>query len=57
MDVAQTVSAGSTLCIVEAMKLMNEITADGPMKILKVLVTNATVVESGQALFEYEPLD
>jgi acetyl-CoA carboxylase biotin carboxyl carrier protein len=56
VELAQPISTGHTLCIVEAMKLMNEITAESPMKIVKVLVQNATVVESGQALFEYEPL-
>ena len=55
-ETGQTMGAGETLCIVEAMKLMNEIGAEVPMKIHRILVENGTVVESGQALFEYEPL-
>jgi len=39
---------------VEAMKLMNEIAAEAPLKVLRVLVENGQVVEAGQALFEYE---
>lgn len=52
----QQVATGQTLCIVEAMKLMNEIAAECPMRILRVLAENAQVVEAGQALFEYEAL-
>jgi len=55
-EVGQSVGSGQTLCIIEAMKLMNEITADGPMRVLKILVENAQVVEAGQPLFEFEPL-
>jgi acetyl-CoA carboxylase biotin carboxyl carrier protein len=43
---------GQTLCIVEAMKLMNEIEADFPCTILEVLVENGTSVEFGQKLFK-----
>ncbi len=50
----QQVATGQTLCIIEAMKLMNEITAEAPMKVVRVLVENGQVVEAGQALFEYE---
>jgi len=56
VEAGQKVSPGQTLCIVEAMKLMNEITADVPMTITRVLVENTKVVEAGQALFEYEAL-
>jgi acetyl-CoA carboxylase biotin carboxyl carrier protein len=45
------VVAGQVLCIVEAMKLMNEITAERPCKIVKILVENAEAVEEGQPLF------
>lgn len=45
------VSEGQTLCIVEAMKLMNEITAERACKIVKILVENAEAVEEGQPLF------
>lgn len=54
VEAGQQVGTGQTLCIVEAMKLMNEITSEAPMKILRVLVENGQVVEAGQALFEYE---
>lgn len=56
VEAGQAVATGQTLCIVEAMKLMNEIAAESPMKIRRVLVENAQVVEAGQALFEYEAL-
>ena len=46
-----TVSKGQTLCIIEAMKLMNEITAEGDGVISEVCVTNGQVVEYGTELF------
>jgi len=51
-DVGQTVSQGQTLCIVEAMKLMNEIESDLSGTVLEVLVDNGTSVEFGQKLFK-----
>lgn len=48
------VSAGSILCIIEAMKLMNEIESDADGKIVKILVENATPVEYNQPLFLIE---
>ena len=51
-----TVTAGQTLCILEAMKLMNEIKADTPGVIREIHVGNAEPVEFGQLLFELEPL-
>ncbi len=50
------VSVGQTLCIIEAMKLMNEITAEMPGRIAGILVEDAAVVESGQKIFLLEPL-
>ena len=50
------VTAGKTLCIVEAMKVMNEIKSDSGMKILKILVENGKPVVSGQDLFLIEKL-
>jgi acetyl-CoA carboxylase biotin carboxyl carrier protein len=47
----QPVKAGDTLCIIEAMKLMNEIEAEFPGKIVKVLVENGQPVEFGEPLF------
>ena len=49
-----SVAEGQTLCIVEAMKLMNEIAADRACKITKILVENAEAVEEGQPLFVIE---
>jgi len=46
-----TVRPGQTLCIVEAMKLMNEIECDIAGEVVKVLVENGTPVEYGERLF------
>lgn len=51
----ETVNASSTLCIVEAMKVMNEIKAEMQCKIIKILVENGKPVTLGQGLFEVEP--
>jgi acetyl-CoA carboxylase biotin carboxyl carrier protein len=50
-EVGKKVSLGDTLCIVEAMKLMNEIEADFAGKIIQVLVENGQPVEFGEPLF------
>jgi len=50
----QTVSVGQTVCIVEAMKLMNEISSDFNGVVQKVLIENAQPVEYGQPLFLIE---
>ncbi len=55
VDVGTVVKKGQVLCIVEAMKLMNEIEAEAPGKIAEILVQNATPVEFGQPLFRLEP--
>jgi acetyl-CoA carboxylase biotin carboxyl carrier protein len=49
------VGAGQVLCIVEAMKLMNEIEADVAGEIVKVLVKNGQPIEYGQELFAIRP--
>jgi oxaloacetate decarboxylase (Na+ extruding) subunit alpha len=49
------VAPGQTLCILEAMKLMNEIKADGAGVVRAIHVGNAEAVEFGQLLFELEP--
>lgn len=49
------VAAGQVLCIIEAMKLMNEIEADASGEVVKVLVTNGQPVEYGQPLFAIRP--
>jgi acetyl-CoA carboxylase biotin carboxyl carrier protein len=47
-----SVAVGQVLCIVEAMKLMNEIESDATGKIVKILVSNGQPVEYGQPLFK-----
>lgn len=54
IQVGQHVDLGSTLCIVEAMKLMNEIESDAAGKVVKILVENGQPVEYGQPLFVIE---
>jgi acetyl-CoA carboxylase biotin carboxyl carrier protein len=49
------VAAGQVLCIIEAMKLMNEIESDASGEIVKILVKNGQPVEYGQALFAIRP--
>lgn len=53
-DVGQQVKDGQALCIIEAMKIMNEIEADFAGTITKVLVENGHAVEYGQPLFIIE---
>jgi biotin carboxyl carrier protein len=48
------IESGKTVCIIEAMKVMNEIKAPFKAKILKVLIENGKPVNSGQDLFEVE---
>lgn len=54
-DVGTRVEVGQTVCIIEAMKLMNEIKAESAGTITKVLVENAQPVEYGQPLFLIKP--
>lgn len=54
VQVGDVVSAGTVLCIVEAMKLMNEIESDISGKIVKILVDNGKPVEYNQPLFLIE---
>lgn len=56
VKVGDEVNEETVVCIVEAMKVMNEITAEASGRIKRVLVENAQPVEYGQALFEIEPL-
>lgn len=55
VDVGTQVKKGQVLCIVEAMKLMNEIESEVAGKVAEILVENAQPVEFGQALFRIEP--
>jgi acetyl-CoA carboxylase biotin carboxyl carrier protein len=54
VEVGSSVKKGDTLCIVEAMKLLNEIEADRDGTIKKILVENAQPVEFGEPLFIIE---
>lgn len=54
IKVGDKVSVGKTLCIIEAMKLMNEIESDVNGKIAQILVKNGQPVEYGQTLFIVE---
>jgi acetyl-CoA carboxylase biotin carboxyl carrier protein len=49
------VAAGQVLCIIEAMKLMNEIESDASGEVVKVLANNGQPVEYGQPLFAIRP--
>ncbi len=53
-EVGQSVTVGQTLCIIEAMKILNQIEADKSGKIKQILVENAHPVEYGQPLFIIE---
>src|SRR5262249_21387363 len=54
IDIGQPVAVGQTVCIVEAMKLMNEIGSDFSGVVRRVLVENGQPVEYGQPLFLIE---
>ena len=51
VEIGQSVKVGDTLCIIEAMKLMNEIEADSAGTVKAILVENGQAVEYGQPLF------
>jgi acetyl-CoA carboxylase biotin carboxyl carrier protein len=55
VSVGDKISKGQTLCIIEAMKLFNEIESEHSGTIVKILVDNATPVEYDQVLFVIEP--
>ncbi len=54
VDIGQSVNVGDTLCIIEAMKILNQIEADVSGTITKILVENAQPVEYDQPLFVIE---
>lgn len=56
VEVGQQIEPGQVICIIEAMKLMNEIKSEIRGKILEILVDNAEPVEFGQSLFLIDPL-
>ncbi len=55
VKVGQSIEKGNVLCIIEAMKLMNEIESEHSGKIIKICVENAQPVEYNQILFLLEP--
>ena len=55
VEVGQNIEPGQVVCIIEAMKLMNEIKSEIKGKILEVLVDNAEPIEFGQPIFLIEP--
>ncbi len=55
VEVGDLVEVGQTVCIIEAMKLMNEIESEHRGRVVKILVENAQPVEFGQKLFLIEP--
>ncbi len=56
VEVGQAIEPGQVICIIEAMKLMNEIKSEIRGKILEILVDNAEPVEFGQSLFLIDQL-
>lgn len=54
VEEGQSVKEGDTLCIIEAMKMMNQIQADRSGTIKKILVDNGSTIEFDQPLFEFE---
>ena len=56
VEIGETVKPGDVVCIIEAMKLMNEIKAEVGGKIVDITVDNGEAVEFGHPLFHIEPL-
>ena len=56
VEVGDSISEGKVVCIIEAMKLFNEIESEVSGRIVKILVENATPVEYDQPLFLVEPI-
>lgn len=56
VNVGDTVGKGQTLCILEAMKLMNELEAEQECKIVEILIGDAQPVNEGQPLFRIIPV-
>ncbi len=55
VEIGQTAEVGQVVCIVEAMKLMNEIKSEVRGKVVEICVDNAEPVEFGQVLFRVDP--
>lgn len=56
VEVGQTIDAGQVVCIIEAMKLMNEIKSEVRGKVVEVVAENGHPIEFGQPLFLIEPV-
>lgn len=56
VEVGDIIEIGQTVCIIEAMKLMNEIEAEVKGRVVQILVDNSQAVEFGQKLFLVEPV-
>ncbi|HXC61148.1 MAG TPA: acetyl-CoA carboxylase biotin carboxyl carrier protein [Nitrospiria bacterium] len=56
VEIGDVVKKGQVLCIIEAMKLMNEIESEVDGKVVEILLENAQPVEYGEPLFRIEPL-
>ena len=55
VNIGDTIKVGDTICIIEAMKLFNEIESEVSGKIIKVLVDDTTPIEFDQPLFLLDP--
>ena len=55
VEIGSMIQPGSVLCIVEAMKLMNEIESDVTGKVVKIMAQNGQAIEYGQTLFLVDP--
>jgi acetyl-CoA carboxylase biotin carboxyl carrier protein len=55
VDVGDTIRKGQTICIIEAMKLMNELEAEVSGEIMEILVENGKPIEFGQPLMQVKP--
>ena len=56
VEIGQIIEAGQVICIIEAMKLMNEIKSEVKGKLVEILVDNTEPVEFGQSMFIIEPI-
>jgi len=56
VEIGDTIEVGQTVCVIEAMKLMNEIKSEVKGKVVEVLIENTSPIEYGQILFMVEPL-
>ena len=55
MELGTRINVGQTICILEAMKLMNELEAEVSGEVVEILVDNGTPVEFGQVLMRVRP--